>query len=348
MSIVLDGTSGITTPAETVSGAITASTVTATGLISGSTNYTGFKNRIINGGMVIDQRNAGAAQTLTLNTNVYTIDRWLVFPIGGTVTGQRVAGSSGTQYRYQITGGSGVTNIYVSQRIESYNCVDLVGSVCTISVDVSNSLLSSMNFDVYTPTVKDNYTSVTPVTTSPTSATISSSITRVSCTFTMPAQGANGVQIGLSVGAQTSGTWVFGNVQLEKGSVATSFDYRPYGTELSLCQRYLPCCTPGEAAYGFIGQVVTTATIVGNIQFMVEARVPPTGVTVIYAVNGYIMYNAGVLAGSTGTVFYGGNVFSGQVTVTATSAILTVGRVALFGSAASGNQYKLIFTGCEL
>ena len=27
-------------------------------------------------------------------------------------------------------------------------------------------------------------------------------------------------------------------VQLEKGSTVTSFDYRPYGTELALCQRY--------------------------------------------------------------------------------------------------------------
>ena len=60
MSITLDGTTGITTPAETVSGAVTAATVTATGLISGATNYTGFKNRIINGQMQIDQRNAGA------------------------------------------------------------------------------------------------------------------------------------------------------------------------------------------------------------------------------------------------------------------------------------------------
>ena len=33
-------------------------------------------------------------------------------------------------------------------------------------------------------------------------------------------------------------TGTVGSVQLEKGSTATSFDYRPYGTELALCQRY--------------------------------------------------------------------------------------------------------------
>jgi hypothetical protein len=33
-------------------------------------------------------------------------------------------------------------------------------------------------------------------------------------------------------------TFYITGVQLEKGSTATSFDYRPYGTELALCQRY--------------------------------------------------------------------------------------------------------------
>jgi hypothetical protein len=41
-----------------------------------------------------------------------------------------------------------------------------------------------------------------------------------------------------TVGSQTSGTWIIDSVQLEKGSTATSFDYRPYGTEQQLCFRY--------------------------------------------------------------------------------------------------------------
>jgi hypothetical protein len=41
-----------------------------------------------------------------------------------------------------------------------------------------------------------------------------------------------------SVLATNGATWQVTGVQLEKGSTATSFDYRPYGTELSLCQRY--------------------------------------------------------------------------------------------------------------
>jgi hypothetical protein len=41
-----------------------------------------------------------------------------------------------------------------------------------------------------------------------------------------------------SVIGTLNATWQFTGVQLEKGSTATSFDYRPYGTELALCQRY--------------------------------------------------------------------------------------------------------------
>jgi hypothetical protein len=53
-----------------------------------------------------------------------------------------------------------------------------------------------------------------------------------------------------TVGALTAGlTWTIGNVQLEKGSTATSFDYRPYGTELALCQRYYQFV--GGTASGF-------------------------------------------------------------------------------------------------
>jgi hypothetical protein len=51
--------------------------------------------------------------------------------------------------------------------------------------------------------------------------------------------------------SQTAGaTFYVTGVQLEKGSTATSFDYRPYGTELSLCQRYAASTFPIGTAWG--------------------------------------------------------------------------------------------------
>jgi hypothetical protein len=64
MPITLDGTNGITTPM--YNGSITANAVTP---------VTGFKNRIINGQMTFDQRNAGASVTPT-SGSTYTLDRW--------------------------------------------------------------------------------------------------------------------------------------------------------------------------------------------------------------------------------------------------------------------------------
>jgi len=50
MTITLDGTTGITTPTTSTTGEFV-------------TSVTGYKNRLINGAMVFDQRSAGAAVT---------------------------------------------------------------------------------------------------------------------------------------------------------------------------------------------------------------------------------------------------------------------------------------------
>ena len=53
--------------------------------------------------------------------------------------------------------------------------------------------------------------------------------------------GASGITGTITAGTNTNiefNTGTCGNVQLEVGSTATSFDYRPYGTEFSLCERY--------------------------------------------------------------------------------------------------------------
>ena len=77
--------------------------------------YNGFKNRIINGAMVIDQRNAAASQTFTAAAALaYSVDRWYGYCTGANVTGQQVAGSTtptNTQFRYKFTGAASVTAV---------------------------------------------------------------------------------------------------------------------------------------------------------------------------------------------------------------------------------------------
>lgn len=69
-------------------------------------------------------------------------------------------------------------------------------------------------------------------------------------------------------------------VQVEEGTVATPFEHRPYGLELSLAQRYYEHSYDGATNSGTAGMIVTTVPAVSNayvpIQFKVAKRAAPT------------------------------------------------------------------------
>lgn len=79
-------------------------------------------------------------------------------------------------------------------------------------------------------------------------------------------------------------TGTCGNVQLEKGSTASSFDYRPFGTELNLCQRYysksyeLTTALAAATTTGMVGGGLGLSTIGGSMAspFPVQMRTAPT------------------------------------------------------------------------
>jgi hypothetical protein len=269
MSIILDGTTGITAP--TYGGTVASEY---------HVPVTAFKNRIINGNMAIDQRNAGAAQTLANSVPAYCIDRWKASSYGANSTGQQISNGAGG-YRYQITGAASVSAIGFQQRIESSNSYDMAGSTATLSVDLSDSLLTTVSWSAYYATAKDNFTSVTTITSG--TFTVTSSIARYSASISIPSAAITGLMIEFSVGAQTSGTLVLGNVQLEKGSTATSFDQRAYGTELALCQRYYWPLRGTAATPSFIARNNAGAANQGpglNIKFPQSMRAAPTATQV--------------------------------------------------------------------
>ena len=108
-------------------------------------NYDGFKNRIINGQMQIAQRATSATITAasTIAAGYLTVDRFYVYCTGANVTAAQVAGSGATKNRLQITGAASVTAVGIGQRIEQLNSYDLAGSIATLSLDISNSLLTT-------------------------------------------------------------------------------------------------------------------------------------------------------------------------------------------------------------
>jgi hypothetical protein len=88
-----------------------------------------------------------------------------------------------------------------------------------------------------------------------------------------------------SVVGTNGATWYLAGVQLEKGSTATSFDYRPYGTELALCQRYyeksysidvVPATNTGAGISKCPTNIFSSSSYPGSVYFKVSKRTVPT------------------------------------------------------------------------
>jgi hypothetical protein len=267
MAVTLNGTSGLV-----FNDASTQNTA-ATGF--------GFKNRIINGAMQIAQRATSATITAgsTIAAGYSTVDRFYVYCTGANVTAAQVAGSGATKNRLQITGAASVTAVGIGQRIEQLNSYDMAGSTATLSVDISNSLLTTVTWTAYYANTADTFgTLASPTRTQIATGTftVSSTLTRYNTQISIPAAATTGIEVVFTVGAQTSGTWVIGDVMLEKSSTATSFDYRPYGTELALCQRYYFKVTATSDILADSGYATSATGFRGVTRFPVTMRTAPS------------------------------------------------------------------------
>ena len=228
---------------------ITDGTINSAKLDSTSQPYS-FKNRIINGAMSIWQRNTSSA-----SAGYSCVDRFI---ISGTPTTVAQSTNVPAGFRYSLSL-AGSNYIGISQRIESQNCSDLSGQ----SVTVSFWALQSAGSDALTVSLvyansQDNFGSQTAI--GATYIGLTGSWAKYSYTFaSLPSGSTNGIQLNLYANGTGSDTILITGVQLEKGSTATSFDYRPYGTELALCQRYY------QKSYA-LSTVAGTATYIGSEQ----------------------------------------------------------------------------------
>jgi len=257
----------------------------------------GLRNRVFNGDMRLDQRNAGAATTTSTSAWTYTVDRWYSYSTGATVSGTRIAGSGASQYRYQFTGAASVTAIGFGQRIESFNIYDLQANTVTLSVDLANSLLTTVTWTAYYPTSTDSYgTFASPTRTQLGTGTftVTSTVTRYSIAIALPANVVNGMELVFTVGSQTSGTWTIGDVQVESGIKPTVFERRPVGLETALCQRYY-CQMQLDAQ-----SPAATGGFLYRYAFPVLMRTTPTqtNITAGTAVNASVSSDAGNLTSS--------------------------------------------------
>lgn len=272
-------------------GVINSDLMTTSDGVSSAGLY-GFKNRLINGDMRIDQRNAGASVSNVAATRTYCIDRWAYYGQSASkFTVQQTPSATETGYATRV--GAGFTNylaitssaattpsstdVYAFvQRVEGLNVADLAfgtasAAPVTLSFWVNSSLTGTFGGSISNSAADRSYVF---------SYTISAANTWEQKTVTIPGDTSGtwlttngiGIQIWFDIGSGASqkgtanswsssfyygvtggtnvistngATFYITGVQLEKGTTATSFDYRPYGTELALCQRYFRALKSG-------------------------------------------------------------------------------------------------------
>jgi hypothetical protein len=239
----------------------------------------GMHNRIINGAMMVDQRNSAASQTFTAGAALaYCVDRWYGYCTGANITGQQITVSGVNRYRF--TGAASNTGVGFGQRIEAKNSSDLANTTATLSVNLSSSSLTSITWAAYYANSADSFgTLASPTRTSIASGTftITSTATVYTTNITVPAAATTGIEIVLTGGALlATQTLTIGDVQLERGSNATPIDYRPYGLELSLCQRYFANNNGTGYPVYLYGSASNGNTFGASAALPVEMRATPT------------------------------------------------------------------------
>jgi len=228
----------------------------------------GFRNRLINGSFLIDQRNAGASQTFTAGAAIaYCVDRWYASCTGANMTGQRVSATAGG---YMLTGAASNTGTLFGQRIESYNLADQVSATVTAQIKISSTSITSVTWTAYYATVQDTFSTKTQIATG--TFTTNSTPTVYTASFNAGANAANGIAIEYTTGALLAGqTLTYGAAQLEPGTVITPTEHRDLGDVLRQCQRYCNVISAyASVANGFIlaypvtMRAAPTATLIGG------------------------------------------------------------------------------------
>ena len=250
----------------------------------------GMRNRIINGAMVIDQRNAGASTNNAGGTTTYALDRWAYYGTSGSKFSiqQSTTAPAGFSNSILITSLAATTigtndEYWLNQKVEGFNSADLSwgtadAKTVTLSFWVRSSLTgtfggsfinSANNYYYafsYTISSANTWTQVSITVAGPTAGTWIGSTNGVGLSVVF------GLSAGSTYGGATPNVWTSATykvlptgavnilatnaatfyvtgVQLEAGTTATSFDYRPYTTELQLCQRYYEIIAPVQSSF---------------------------------------------------------------------------------------------------
>jgi len=319
----------------------------------------GARNRIINGDMRIDQRNAGTSVTVADATATFGVDRFRFTEStsASSCTVQQVSDApTGFTNSLKITVGTGgsASAAQVAQLthpIEGYNWADLLygsssAKFFTIQFWVKSSLTGTYCFSIFNSAGNRSYVAEYTIIAANTweykTITVAGDTTGTWLTTNGVGAFINwdfGGGSNFNVTANTWGTtsyasrttnqvnWISNSgatfyltgVQLESGTVATPFERRSYGQELALCERYYQI---KEYNGGTLNMYPGSTNGYFTIPLSPLMRTAPSVITydTAYQASGFIYYNGGSTA-----VTYGNN------------QPPTIGAVSSVASRTSGN-----------
>jgi hypothetical protein len=331
---------GVTNPTQALE--VAGSAVVAGTLSAG--NPLMFRNALYNGDMRIAQRG-----TTGLGFNSYTLDRWYIssYGAGGSVSVSQIqSGLANFSNALQLQSTStSSANFWLSQSLETRDVVRFQGQAVTVSFWYRIPTSFTQGWVAYlvwstavdTKLIDNGVTNTgagslaLPNTTAWTYASFQAFVppTAQSLALQLNSVGGNTVN-----GAQFQLT----GVQLEKGSVATPFEVRPYATELALCQRYCETSfpqgtTPAQQLSSYFWGTAMSGGSGGlyiPIQFQVRKRVAPTSVS---------LYRPSTLGSGTWGFVYPGTGWVATPTPTTTTTENGMLLETTGGTSTAGNAY---------
>lgn len=262
------------------------------------TNQLGLRNRLINGGFLFNQR----AATVALN-DAYAHDRW--YSLNTCASGCQISTLSAVENTYNMARLTqpDATAKYMgyAQIIERNNCFDLRGGYVALKTRLRMSASGNVRYAVLSWTgtadavISDVVNNWSSTSYTPGGFFLASNLVVENCgNIALTANALTDLAINTVISNTSNNVIAFfwtesavaqnvtldiGKVQLEPGAVATPFEFRPYGLELSLCQRYY--YRTGTGLVGFCGGLSGDGTnnyFSGYISPQVPLRVAPSSI----------------------------------------------------------------------
>lgn len=227
--------------------------------VATTSNLVGFKNYIINGNFNIWQRGDSFSP---ISSTFFTADRWTLDFAGvasGLSASKQPGSVSNNSLCIQKTGGA---SMQVYQMVENQG--NLSNKTFTFSALVRSTNNGTINFRVIDGRTGTNFSyNQAPVTLE------ANIVKKIVFTVQLGQVSANALFVGLLT---TCTDLYIDAVQMEEGSVATPFEQRPIGLELSLCQRYYETGDFYGISFG------NAATVIQRVQafYKCNKRIPPS------------------------------------------------------------------------